>query len=852
MITRYRFYLFLFTTLIICQSVQSAMMLKTSTRIKGKELNLFIMPIVINGSEKNQQIEIASTTNGGQYFIKIDDFFAVLGFDSQEQNNQFVVTTAIGKTFILKEDCHIINHHWAINIENLADKLAMDITVNQATFAIHVDAVWLNNSDVPIEGLVKPKGQARTVDYTPSNNSLSYVRSEYFYRQDDDNSSEFSQTEMGGRLFSGVWQLKARNYIGGDPYFEDYLWVQTMQNRRLLVGNQVLSLNPLLESTDFTGAQIAWSNKGIEPFLQHIQPNQLINDANGSVRSFNGIGIAGGKVELRIEGLVIAETFSRIDNSFEFQDIEIPAGGYIRIEAWVFQPNQTSIPHRILDLSRYNSNQNLASGTWLVQAGLGVDGNLVESPNGGLNNASYLRSQYSLNDHMTIDSIFQSIDGRDVGLLATRGYWGKLGYWEIETARANSDQAWRFETQNQTKNWFFRGGAQHKPDYWLNSNQTEYKDSFAEFGIKRDHLQISLVHRKQLFNDVNINYTLPAVSWRPTARFAFQARPDFNGDYVFRSNWKINARQQFNGFSSQTENAVNWGYQVNRRQSFNLEHLNRVAGGFRSSAIYRSSSSRLRSVGWSAGILAGEKHLGFLAHIDYEFIPGLKIRAQILRDPILVEQGSSPDTVFGFNMIAAFNVGSGYLSRGQYYQPLNNTGSVSGRISTHETNTEYSFLGLWVMINGQRRAKTETGGQFTIPNLSPGIYEVKLDLDGLLFELTPSKDLFWVEVAAGSNSHVEFKMTLNLGISGKLRDRNNDLITSQSFTVKNASGAVSSQGKTNSFGQFRVEGLRPGTYQLITESQQCGSFELDTTHLTHQNLKVNNNTQCEVTYEKNN
>ncbi|VAW47313.1 hypothetical protein MNBD_GAMMA02-1233 [hydrothermal vent metagenome] len=827
------------------------MMLKTSTQIKGKELNLFIMPVIINNKEKNRQIEVASTINNDQHFIKLDDFMTALSLDYQEQNNQFLIITTIGKVYILKENCQIINGYWTVDTKDLSDKLAMDITIDQSTFAIYVNAIWLNKNQMPNDAIVKPNGKARTPDFTASKSTVSYLRNEYFYRQDKQNSSQFSQTEIGGRLFSGAWQFKIRDYLENNPSFEDYVWVQTKQNYRLLLGNQVLSLSPLLESTDFTGIQIAWSKQGIEPFLQHIQPNQLINNANGSVRSFNGSGIAGGKVELRVEGLVIAETITHLDNTFLFQDIEISAGGYIQIEAWVFQPNETSIPDTIVDLSSYNSNQNLASGTWLIQAGHGVDGNWVENPNNNLNDASYLRSQYSLNDHLTFDTIFQSIDGRNVNLLATRGYWGKLGYWEIETALANSDQAWRIETTNQSSNWFFRSGAQYKPDFWLASNQTKYQDRFAEVGYNSYHaLQLSLIHRKQRLDDIDINYTLPAVSWRPNARFSFQVRPDYSGDYVYRANWKLSDNQHFNAFSSQSESVLNWRYQINRRKSFNVQHLNRNMSGYRSSLIYRSSNQGLQSIGWSTGLLIGEKHIGFLAHVDYEFIPGLKVRGQILRDPIQFNQSDTPDTVFGFNLIASFNLGSGQITRGSYYQPLNNTGSVSGRVSTYASSPAYVLSDLWIMINGQRRGKTETGGQFTVPNLSPGIYEVKLDLDGLPFELTPKKELFWVEVAAGSNSHIEFKMDLNLSVSGKLLTNSHQLIKNTSFTIKNPSGVLITQGKTNAFGQFRAAGLPPGTYYLTTQQKLCGWFKLEQTHLVHQNLIVTENIPCEVTYDK--
>ena len=840
-------YLGLVSLLLICQIVQPAMMLKTSNRIKDKGLNLFIMPLVINHQSNDAQIEIAATEDHSNHYIKITDFMQALALEFDETDTHFIINTAIGQAKLNKQDCRIINDYWVMDINLLGQQLAMEITVDQSTFAIYIDSVWYQNQSINRDQVVKPSGAVTNADFSSSDNSLSFIRNEYFFRHQNDQTTQFSETDLGGRLFGGSWQLTARDYLENDPYIEDYLWLNTTTNSRYMLGNQVLSLNPLLESTDFTGLQMAWSNQGIQPFLKNIHSKQLINDAYGSIRSFNGVGIPGGRVELRIEGVKLAQTISRLDGSFEFNDIEIPAGQYVEIEAWVYRPNQTGVPSEVIDLSRYNNNRNLANNTWLFQGGLGLNGNAIEDPSSQLDEAAYLRSQYTFNDHLTINGLVQTIDNRDMALLGTRGYWGAAGYWEIDTAVMDSEQAWRVETNNQSANWLFRAGAQHRPANWINDNQHPYDDRFAE--LSSTHFRsfnLSVIHRRTENNGQGINYTLPALRWRPHARLSLQARPDYNGDYIYRGHWKINSNQQLNIHSNTREDAVNWQYNFKHSSTLNLLHINRTDDAYKTSLIYNQSNQGLRSPGWSVGLIAGQHDWGYLAQIEYELIPGLRARAQVIRDPLFTTTNGTPDTIYGLSVVASFNVGKGGLTRGHYYRLLNNSGSISGRVMFGDQANKQDFADLWVLINNQRRVQTEANGQFSIRNLDPGIYQVKLDIAGLPFELTPVKESYWVEVAASSNSYFEYNMQLKLGLSGQLFETDGMALMDSTFTVHNETGQIITQGSTNRFGQFRLENLTPGHYWLKSSSNHCATLQLTDRYLTMQKYRLVQNQTCEV------
>ena len=831
--------------LIHMASAQGSLMLNTNTQWNGATPELFVLPVFINGQEVKQQILAALDTTDNTIYVDLVDFVTALGFNYDRDNAQYVINTAIGTARIPDNLTLPLDDRLMVSLQTAGEKLAMRISFDQSSFALYANAPWLTDQGAKADA-IQPSGNARTIEATPGGASLSYMRNEYFYRSDDNSENTFSQTDVGGALWDGAWQLRVRDYLENDPFFEDYLWVQTRQQHRLLIGNQIVAINPLLQGTDFTGVQTAWSNRNIDFFLRNIQTDQLISDSRSPIRSYKGEGVAGGVVQLRIEDVPVAETIALLDNSFVFRDIEVPSGTFVKVEAWVFEPNAEGIPVKVIDFSGYNSNENVPDGTWLVQAGAGVDGNAIEQDSDDLDTAFYLRNQYTFNQAITLENIIQSIDGDTASSVGVRGYWGPLGYWETDVAAFDGDTAWRVETRNRGRHWFLRGAAQYRPDQWLNSTSSSYNDRFAELGWQfNPELELSLVARQFEFDNQDVDFVLPAFRWRPRHNLYFRSRPDANGDYVHQAQWRISQKQHVALSATAFEDNVLWRYQFNQANRMTLQHIERETGGQRSAVIFSHAGRGLRSLGWSVGALHGRQKSGFLAHVDYEFIPGLKMRAQVLRDPLQIQHSDSLDTVVGINLVANFNLGSSGYARGSFYQPLDNKGSVSGIVLLPGTES-FDLTGLKILINGQIRARTVELGRFTIPYLDPGIYEVKLDWGGLPLEVTPVKDTYWVEVAAGANTSVKFKTQFVLGFSGSLLDAAGNPAPNAPYVIHDMNGEWIAEGKTNTFGQLRMDGLRPGMYQLHSNDQVvCPLIELMDTYLTHQIYRMRDTQQCQ-------
>ena len=103
------------------QMAHPAMMLKTSSRIKGKTLNLFIMPMVVNKTPLDVQIELASARDNSSHYLKVTDFLGALGLPYEEDDQLFRVFTTIGQTNLRKEDCRIVNDYWVMDMQLLSE-----------------------------------------------------------------------------------------------------------------------------------------------------------------------------------------------------------------------------------------------------------------------------------------------------------------------------------------------------------------------------------------------------------------------------------------------------------------------------------------------------------------------------------------------------------------------------------------------------------------------------------------------------------------------------------------------------------------------------------------------------------
>lgn len=792
---------------------RALLLLETETQWNGAAPELVLVSFVLNGRDLNQDAILAFDPLTDEAYVDAREFAAALNLGYKAQGKHVEMTTPIGSALFESRQWRELDGRIMLSLKNLGEGLASDINFSQRNYAVQAQVPWRTDAPVDPAEVIRPGGSA-DVEIDAPKASLSFIRSEYLHRIQGDADTSTVITDTGGRLFNGFWRTRVRDYIEDDPFFEDYAWLQSGAHHRLLIGNQTLSLDPLLKGFEFTGAQGAWSNRSIGLFTDALQAEQLITNQRGSIRTFIGEGPAGGRAELRIEGVAVAETIISLDGRYEFRDVELPAGAVVEVEAWLYQRGNSGVPDDIESFSGYNTNRVLPGNTLLFQGGFGVDGNLIEDARGELDAAGFFTAYYAPVDGLTVEGMYQRLGGQDSALTGVSANLDRFGFISAQLAYSGSDHAWRVEAENTQKHWFWRGFTQSEPDGWF-GREGDLDDIFGELGYRfNSHWRLSLIGRDFQSNDDDFDYLLPAAEWRPTNHLTFRARPDFDGDYMAQAFWRINRAHTLSGIYNEAESSMQWRYNLPNRDNLLVQALDRDQLGQRVSAIYRHASGGLRSLGWALGLLVGESSVGFLAQGNYEFVPGLRFRGEVFRDPFSGVLDDSPDTVVTLSLVANFNFAGGRISRGHFRRELLDMGTVSGRIAVPEGfNDAFDLSGVAVMVNNQIRTRTELNGRFSVPFLAPGIYRVKLDLDGLPLELQPENDAYWVEVAAGAASYVNFTTDVRLGFAGQIKDPTGCVFAGEVVEVLQQ-GKVAQRIRSNDFGYYRVDDLAPGNYQI--------------------------------------
>jgi len=817
---------------------RAALLLETQTLWDGAAPELFITPLLVNRREERGELLLAIDQTTGTEFVEVEGLARELELGVQRSDDEIVLTTPLGPARFTAGEWRDIDGQVVLPLTLAGERLASPMAFDRQLFALAIQLAWPPRAAIRPEEIVKPAAAAE-IEAGAAN--VSFLRTEIVHR--DDRSSNFTSalTDTGGSLFGGFWQTRVRDYIEDDPFVEDYAWVKSAGSRRYFLGNQTVSLTTLLGGFEFTGGQMAFANRQIGLFTDQVQQGQLIANQQGAVRTFIGEGPPGGIAELRIEDRPVARDIIALDGRFEFRDIDLPSGAVVKIEVWVFEQGQEGSPVDIQDFSGFNTNQTLPAGTLLVQGGAGVDGNLIEDPDSELDASGFFDAQYALTDRLTFQTIYQHADEIDTGFAALHANLGLLGFASAQAARGEGGlTGWRFELDNRQQHVFWRGFAQRQPDGWL-GREGKTEDLFGEAGWRfNEQWQVSLVGRDFESADERFDYLLPAADFRPTDRLLLRGRPDFDGDYTVQGFWRPTDRHDFTAVYNEDESSAQWVWNFAERDNLFVQAIDRDLAGERLGVTWRRGIGGVRSLGFALGVLFGNSKPGFLVQGDYEFVPGLRARAEVFRDPFTKVPGLGPDTVLTLSLVADFSLGGG-LGRGAFRRALVDRGAITGAIEPPAgVKGKFDLSGVAILVDNQIRTRTEQGGLFSIPFLPPGLYRVKLDLDGLPLELHPVKDQFWVQVTAGAVSHVVFATELRLGFAGRVSGAGGCPWPRAGLEVVNDEGAVLGRTTANAFGFYRIDGLPPGHYQVrLTGDERPGhGVTLDTEFVFDQDIAV--------------
>ncbi len=800
-------------SMLLCINCQAAMTLTADTTWAGQTPEIMLAGVIVNKTDTGNAVLLAVLPADGMVAVKLNDFCQAVSIGLESGDRQETLMTPIGHAVIPHNQLLWLNDSWYVSLPVLEKHLFSKLGFSAAELAIMFKPAWPYLA-IPAEAkIIQPQTRLPLGGIRAPKVSLSRFRTELQYQFRDPQDTTFSTTDVGGTAFGGLWQARYRNYLEGDGRLEDYTYLLPGRNQRVLLGNQSVSVTPLLRGFEFTGAQYAWTNQPELLLNGNLQVNQLISSPFNAVQNINGQGgPPGGIAELRLDGRVVAREIVRLDGSYLFPEVELGSFGEQLIEVWLYRNRNDSSPEQIIDHSQFVSSQTLPAGTLLQHAGVGIEGNLIEGDQGDQGLAGFYQARYAPTDSLVFDVAYQGARDEHAGAvnaLASLGRYG--GLVEAGVASDGDSQAWSAEIQNQIGGWFWRGALRHEDGGFLDRVQ-DFDNRFIEagYGVGRS-LQVSIIARDLDDELRDFAYVLPTVSWRPSSSFSLRLRPDFEGDYTLTSFWSITPRQRFFASLNEELSTARWDYETGERRRLSVQGVHREGSGSSVGVVWQQFRTGVRELGWGAGLFYGSGSAGFLAQMEYEWTPGFYTRAEIFRDPLNQVNGST-DTVYTLSTVIDLALFNGGVARGNFRRELLNAGAVAGSLKIPGDYFNGDLAGIGILIDGQLRGRTQVGGDYAIQTLPPGIYQVRLDIGELPLELTPVNQVFWAEVDGGALTQVDFELQLQLGFAGQVTDAHGQPLAQVVVEITPVNGGDAIRVETNQFGYYRIDGLSPGKY----------------------------------------
>jgi Carboxypeptidase regulatory-like domain len=728
-----------------------------------------------------------------------------------------LLKTPLGVAQIANDDMLRIQGIDYMDVVRLGDRLACDISYLSSEVAVSVKTPWSMQAKPKPRDIIRPQAE-----FSAPSVSLSGFRSETNLRHDGNGNSWRNLTDLGGSLGPGFWRARFHDDFNGNQRLDTLAWILDRGRSRVLLGQHDVLLGPLLNGFSLTGAEYAYSNRPDTAFGTSLGGDQLVASRYSPQGSLRGEGPPGGIAELRIDGRAVQRQTIALDGRYEFRDVPLVSGGANRVQVVIFDRRELGTPLRVDDVVVQASDLLLPRGGVIHYAGIGRSGNAFDQSQSLVDNggAGFYQVRYGAGDRLTLEmetqranQINQSVAGVVAGL-------GPLGVWAAYAARSgDAGSAYELLGDGNYGRWFWRADLIQTSDGYSAPDAVGRSDRFAEAGVAAsNNLRLSLVGRS-LQDPVlgKVEYVKPAASWRPFPSLGLSARPDFDGRYAYSAQWtpRGGTRVGASRFQDRTELEVDQS--LRRGLRMNVAIVDDDLLGRRESVLLSGDSYGRHSFNWSAGALASKGRYGYVLDAGLEIIPGLSAQAQLINDPLLSGVASGSGPTFFLSMVADFAVTSSGLARGAFRQDLRKLGGISGAIrgDLPADFDRKSLAGVELTVDNQVRGSVDASGRFLISELPPGVYFVGLDSEHLPIELDLADRGFWVEVASGSVTRVDFRVELRLGFAGRVFGAvDNKPQAAMKLAVVDAEGKSPHTVTSNDFGYFRIDGLPPGRYRL--------------------------------------
>lgn len=772
-----------------------------------------IAGFILDGHDTGESISLLPLPDGS-YAVDLDRFATQVGSLVQVNGPLLVLPTPLGNAELQSANAIEHDHKRYFPIAPLAAKLGARIRFDEQEFALKVDLPWKPGSTASGGALtskqIKPDIEAPEL-------SLSSWHSEAYFTRLAGNDALSTYTDLGGALGQGFWRLRYYTNPGGQNRLSDYGWILDHGNGRWMLGNDQLALDPLLPYAQLTGVQYAWTNQPALVYGEAVGTDQFVaSQLQGGHTISGGDGPPGGIAELRINGQPVARTAIHLDGTWQFRDVLLR--GDERVEVALYQRFGDGTPVRIQSVSVASSAQALPAGTLISYGGIGADGNPLDPQVGTHGLGGFYQLRYGLSQRWTLGGTVQRANGLDYGIANAVGGFGSLGTWGLTLGRNGSAGAWSLNGRGMARSVSWSGYAiQRDANYFTGYDATSY-DRYAtvNWDVERN-LGLSLSGRDAYdpVLDQQIRFVKPGFSWRPLTTLSLSAQPDYFGAYAWNASWLPDRRDQLSLSRYSGVSQAQWQHAFDKGYNATLSATHDSFLGNRYAALLGGMWAGPRPLLWTAGLLQGHGHLGYLLDAAVEAVPGLSAHLQVQDDPLMRAVPGMGGLTVQFVLVADFAVTPSGLTRGSMGGYAARVGAIAGRISGMlPANVRWSDLaGVPLLVDGRPRGKLDSNGHYLIANLPPGVYRVQLDAEHMPIDLVPDQAAPWVEVRAGVTTTANFHVSLRLGFAGRLTRAGHPLPNTP-VEVIDTDGKVVQRITSDQWGYYRIDNLAPGTYTL--------------------------------------
>ena len=786
--------------------------------------DVLLVGIVVNGKEVDN-LEILRIPDG--LLIPLDAFVALTGCTLVREGGAWRIQTPAGTVALTGEDVREVGGVRYLQQAFIETRLLVKLQFDQRAFALILNLPWRVELETkfaqkPLEPEIMAPGH-----------TLSRMRAEAGYRSSRGTETIPTAMTLSGRLADGIWRVRYDYEVEtGRESVPEYTWLRAHDNWLFQLGKQQIRMHPLLHGFDFTGGQASWTNRRLERLGSEVEGRELLARSSLPLRNFRGKAPPGGRVQLRIEGVLVRQQNVGLNGIFEFADVIIPARQVSLIEILVFDRDRFQTPIEVREYTITSSELLLPEGVVTHLAGVGSVGNLAEQAIDAEEKndewSGFYQYRQAVTQGLTLEAMVQK-PGEEVQVLA--GGIARLGEQVVSAlalaASESGDPGYSFDLEGRYDRWWLLARSLSMPTSLRTAKPASLLDSDIE-----DHsievrfrantrLELALLGRKRRDDRVDTEFLLPALSWRPTNSLTLRARPDNEGEYRYELYQRFNSRSRLTAIVHETA-FVDFSYRLNPSLDLMLVGEQNERDDRRFSAILHHYNSRITKPSYRVGVFVDDGEAGALVGGSMQVLPGLYGRAELRTRSTSAFDFTDDGAQFTVSLVSDLSFSAGRVRPANPFNRRLTHGSVAGKIKVVGESgiSHYSLKDIYILVGGRKAVKTDAWGNFFLGNMREGVYRLTIDPSGLPIELMPVKASYTVEVVAGATTGVDFLVRPQFGIAGRIRDQTGAVLAGIQVRLVTGDGEIVGEGVTDQFGLYRIDGLSPGTYRLTVPVQE--------------------------------